>query len=231
MAKSDPDSTDPLVSMMALFRESMDRQSSALESLFSQRESSPEMLALVDTLKDNLQHMQAAQKQGADAMMAEMHRQKRPENQVSTGRSVYNLRGNLLNDENIPEDQRYAKPLLKCRMAIPFELDNDSITREEAELANLLEKGSYSIRLMDDTVVRDYEIRVSMNAEGDAPSSLLGTHPTLFGVEYFKRVPPLRQFLRQILAQKPHTNAAMALVMTMEEEKALIKAGELSVSR
>ncbi len=54
---------------------------------------------------------------------------------------------------------------------------------------------------------------------------------TAFTKEYFRLMPPLHQYLRQMLAQhRSAVGSAAHQVLTMPEEHAMIAAGDLTVS-
>jgi len=179
-----------------------------------------EILATLSQAMDRLADTQATNTQIA---AAERRRAQRASNEVVHNRSVFNPRG-----ETCPDG--WTKPHLKCPMYIPWVIEDECITREEAELLNLLEQGTYIVTRTDDTKV-PLDVRVETNLEGTQATRLLMTNDTAFNRDYFRLMPPLHTYLRQILAQHaPDIAREAAGVLTMDEELARIAAHQLSVS-
>jgi hypothetical protein len=106
------------------------------------------------------------------------------------------------------------------------------------ELLNLLQPGEYILTLVDRSKVR-MGVKVDLKLDGKTPSRLLmqnidndGNTGTLFkDRSTSKLVPPLSDWLRQLLKQHdPETRKRAAAVLTDEEEEAMIEASALAVS-
>lgn len=141
----------------------------------------------------------------------------------SPKRSEFNQRG----------QRDYPLPPLKCRFFAPHPIDPDpeisGMTREEIELANLLQPGEYRITLNDNSQTA-MTIEATMNKATGAVEQMRAVSPA-FDREMFKQMPPLVRWLREVLAQHPEAIAAQAdEVLTMAKEKALIASGELAVA-
>lgn len=222
---SDVNTNTLLVAMLERMGDVLSRMQQAPKS-----DTSDELLA---RLTDSMERVAASQVQGAQIIANETRRAHRPSNEIVPGRSVFNRRGAALPDNASGP----RKPVLRCDMLVPWELDADSCTREEVELANLLQQGDYTMKLTDGTRI-PIRIAVQLKMDGVTPSRLLLTHTTpdggqgsTFGKEHFRKVPPLVDMLRQILKQHSSDVAALAaLVMSDEEEEALIERGQLSVA-
>lgn len=180
---------------------------------------------LMVTLTSALERLAAAQITGSE-LVAQEHRRAaqavRPSNQIIPEVSVFNRRGTKLED--------YQKPKLKCLMMLPWLVEWESVTREEVELLNLLEAGSYVITRIDRTKITA-TVTIDYKTDGKTPSRLIMTHDTAFNNDNFKMMPPLTDMLRGILKQHDRSIAnASKAVLSDEEEEALIEAGQLSVS-
>jgi hypothetical protein len=217
----------------------MDRMTAAFEKLADVQQRNPEnqqVNTLLDKLSDAMVRMSETQLQGSQliadqttALAVETKKAHRPSNEVPRNVSVFNRRGTLLGDHPDP-DKRYAKPLLKCQMFIPWLVEWESCNREEVELLNLLEPGEYILKRIDNTRVR-VTIRITYGVDEKTPSRLDMGHDTAFGNDQFKLMPALSNMLRQILKQHDMgVRAKLAKVLSDEDEEALIEAGELSVS-
>lgn len=201
------------------------RLANALENIAANQQANPnqDTAGLMVTLTQALTRLSETQLEGSKLIADETRRAHRPSNEVTPGISVFNRRGDLLED--------YKKPKLKCIMMIPWLVEWESCTREEVELLNLLEAGEYAVKRTDNskvrvTVVMDYKV------DGKTPHRLLLNHETAFNNDNKNLVPILSDMLRQILRQHDRPVAlAGAAVMTDEEEEALIEAGELTVSQ
>lgn len=224
-----PDAPDPWVVL--------DRLAAALETGKTRLEAAPAdsvNLEALQRMTEALGRVSEAQMRGAELIASETRRAHRPSNEIVHQRSPFNPRGVLLREE--AEGPR--KPPLKCPMLIPYLVEWDSITREEAELLNLLEAGEYQYRLIDRSMIR-VQVKVDMDVTGTKPSRLLldhvapdGTKGTAFNNSNFRLIPPLVEALRFVLRQhRPEVVAAAAAVMSDEEEAALIQSGLLEVSR
>lgn len=166
--------------------------------------------------------MTAAQTYSSNLAIEEQRKAFRPSNQVIPNVSVFNRRGDLLED--------YKKPPLKCLMMIPWLVEWEACTREEVELLNLLEAGSYTIKRADRSKIA-MEVVMEYKADRVTPSLLTIRHESAFNNDNFKMMPPLPDMLRDMLKQHDRAvSLATSTVLTDEEEEAMIEAGELSVS-
>lgn len=195
-----------------------DKLTYLIERLADQKDADP---AITDVLAAALNRLADAQLAGSKLIADETRRAHRPSNEVVPMRSTLNPRGNLLPD--------YQKPKLACPMMLPWLADDDSCSREEVELLNLLLKapGKYAVEMTDGRSV-EIDVKVDANIDG-TPYRMLINNETAFKNEFFKYVPPLPLYLRQILVQSPLKRDA-AGILTMAEENAMIRAGELTVS-
>lgn len=198
-----------------------------LEALdrISNRPADPENNAIQERLTLALERMSDSNLKGAELIARETRRNARPSNEVVPMRSVFNPRGDLLED--------WKKPLLTCKMLLPWEAEDASLTREEVELLNLvaLVPGEYKILRSDDSTVK-ITIRTEMDLDERHPTKMLINHDTGFNNESFRLMPSMRNYLRQILLQCKNADVMLTAkkVLTAEEEQALIESGELSVS-
>ena len=113
-------------------------------------------------------------------------------------------------------------------MLIPWEAEYDSSTYEEIELLNLLEEGEFIIKRNDGVKVR-VDVKMQYNLNGK-PSRIVLNSETAFNEENHWMMPPLTATLRQVLNARPHTKAAAAKVLTMDERVAMVEQGTLPVS-
>lgn len=214
MAKTQDMTDDP--------QDVLSRLTLALESLAARQSAGPneQVGEMMTRLSAALERVSEAQIQGSKMIADETRRAHRPSNEVTPNVSVFNRRGALIN----------AKPKLKCTMMIPWLAEWESLTREEVELLNLLEAGSYVLRRIDDSRV-NVTVRVDLNVDGKTPSRLILTHDTAFNNDNFRQMPSLALMLRQLLKQhEPETATAAKVILTDEEEEDLIASGELTVS-
>lgn len=218
MAKKDDDDLTPAAPPVNPF-DVLDRLASALEGLKTQQGGGGVNEDLMARLAGALERVSAAQVEGAKIIADESKRAHRPSNEVVPRISTLNPRG----------ERDYPKPKLKCPMWIPWQADPDSMTREEIELANLLEPGEFVVRKMDGTKVK-VSIKITYGLDEITPSRLLLTHETAFNNDNKQWMPPLVDIFRTILTSKPETRARAAAVLTMDEEIALIEAEKLPVS-
>lgn len=183
---------------------------------------------MMDTLSGAMARVSQSNLEGAKIIAEESRQAHRPSNQVVPNRSVFNRRG-----EKFPlnlDGTEYIKPRLKCTMMIPWLVENESATREEVELLNLLEPGQYQIKRNDGTRIV-LTCLVDYKADMVTPSRLVLNHETAFNNSNHRMMPPLVDMLRQMLRQLSKSIKSEAdSVLTDEEEMALIEAGELLVS-
>lgn len=178
--------------------------------------------ALIETLSGAMARVADSSLAGAKLIAEESRQAHRPSNQVVPNRSVFNQRG-----ENCPG---WVKPRLKCTMMVPWLLENESCTREEVELANLLEPGTYLVRRNDGTKI-PLTVSVTYKADMVTPSTLVVNHETAFNNDHFKLMPPLSDLFRMMLKLHPADIAKQARnVLTEDEETAMIEAEQLTVS-
>lgn len=142
-----------------------------------------------------------------------------PSNRQHHEVSVFNRQGKKGN----------KKPPLKCLMMVPWFLEWESCTREEVELANLLEPGDYIIKRIDNSKIR-VDVKIDYKVDAVTPSRLLLTHETAFNNENRGLMPSLADIFRQVCRQNPATKERAAAVMSDEEEEALIEAGSIIVN-
>ena len=102
----------------------------ALEAMAAKQQTDPAATLVIEKLTEAVDRMAVNQKEGAEKVADATLRQGRRSNEVVPMRSVFNPRGILL--------EEYQKPKLKCTMMLPWLAENDSLTREEVELLNLL---------------------------------------------------------------------------------------------
>ncbi len=170
----------------------------------------------LEKLTEAFHELASAQRQiakGQDQTLRQIHR---PDNQNSPKISVFNPRG----------DKDFPRPTLKCPMFIPYPAYQDDLTREEIELLNLLEPGEYRVKRTDGSWIT-LTVAVERQVDGQSLSRLTISHDTAFRNLQHHLLPPKCDMLRAMLAQKD-TKAAALAVVSMEEEEALILAGQLN---
>lgn len=225
MADKDKSGPDPWIVM--------EQMATAIQALSEKMGTAPstdkEMLqAVVDKLSPALERMADAQIEGAKIQASEQRHLHRPSNEVVPKVSVFNRRG-----ENLPDDaEGPRKQPLKCIMMIPWLAEWDSLTREEVDLLNLLEAGIYTVTRIDRTKVR-VTVNIDYREDGVTPSRLLMNHDTAFNNDNFRMMPDLAGMLRQILKQHDslEVRKLAAVVLSDDEEEAMIEAGALTISR
>lgn len=199
-----------------------DRLIQALEILAANN-SSARNEELMITLTKAMERISETSLAGSKMIADETRRAHRPSNEQVPNTSVFNRRGVLLSD--------YEKPKLKCLMMMPWLLEWESMTREEVELANLLEPGEYALVRMDNSPIR-VNIQADYKVDGVTMSRLVLHSDTGFNNDNFRTHRPFPEILRSLLKQhSPEMRAKAAGVMTDEEEEALIEIGQLSVSK
>lgn len=206
----------------------LNRVAAAVELLAARQAEAPSASneQMMTTLSGALARLAETQLEGAKLIADETRRQVRPSNEVVPKISAFNRRG-----ENLPDDaEGPRKPLLKCVMLVPWLLEWESCTREEVELANLLEPGEFILHRIDKSTVK-VTCTIDYKSDMTTPSRLVLTHDTAFNKENFRLIPDLAGCFRQYLRQHdPEVRQLAAEVMTDEEEEAYIAAGHLSVS-
>lgn len=204
---------------------SMEERMMALLEKFAENRSSDD--PAIRQIAEGMEKLAAATLQGSERIAEETRRTVRPSNEQVHMRSTLNPRGELLDD--------YTKPKLMCEMFLPWVADDASLTREEVELLNLLctlGQGKYTITRVDDSLL-ELTVKINYALGGVIPNRLTIYHETAYNKDSFRNMPPLRTLLRQIIssANNGDVEAMAKKVMTMAEEVAAIKRGELSVSR
>lgn len=199
------------------------RVTAALEAIAAKSAPASEDSNAIAVLTQALARMTDSQMEGAKLIALETRRAARPSNEVIPNVSVFNRRGTMLGDE-------YQKPKLKCKMLLPWEAEDESMTREEVELLNLMEAGIYTIHRIDRSKIT-VTVQVQYGVDNISPTHLVMQHDTAYNNDNFRLMPPFADMLREMLRQHDRSIAQIAkAVLTDEEEEALIEAGELSVS-
>lgn len=218
MSDVTPETQDTLTTVMG-------QMAQVLALLTERQTASPDtrILEMQERLSAAMERMAANTLAGSEMIAKEQRRSTRPSNEVAHMRSAYNLRGELLPD--------YQKPVLKCKMLLPWEADDASLTREEVELLNLLgQPGTFRLRRNDGSRV-EVSVQVRYEMDGETPSVILINSESGFIQENHRLMPALTDIIRQILNQcGPETKAKASVVLTMDEERDLIEAGRLTVS-
>lgn len=168
-------------------------------------------------LANAIERMTEGQMRGAQMVADATRRGQQKENQFPPRISSLNPRG----------DKDFPRPQLKCEMMVPHPLEQEVITREEIELYNLLQPGEFLIKRNDDTRIK-VTVRIITKLDSDVPSRLILNHDTAFNNDHHRLMPPISNFLRQILKQTPKSRDAANRVLTMEEEEAFVMAGQLN---
>jgi hypothetical protein len=121
------------------------RIASAMEVIASNQKAAPapdaNLASMMETLSTAMVRISETNIEGSKLIASEHAKASqavRPSNQVIPNVSVFNRRGTKL--------EEYQKPQLKCLMMIPWLVEWESCTREEVELLNLLEAGSYVLK-------------------------------------------------------------------------------------
>lgn len=206
------------------------RIASAMEAIAASQKAAPApdagMANMMETLSHALVRLSESNIEGSQLIASEQRRgndQKRPENKIIPNVSVFNRRGTKL--------EEYQKPLLKCLMMLPWLAEWESLTREEVELLNLLEAGTYVVKRIDRSKVT-VTVNIEYKADSVTPSRLVVNHDTAFNNDNFRMMPALTDMLRDMLKQHDRdVRARAAAVLSDEEEEALIEAGQLTVSQ
>lgn len=180
---------------------------------------------MIERLSAILETVSGNQVKAAEVIERAQRASARPSNEVAHMRSELNPRGELLPD--------WVKPRLLCDMMIPWRAENESSTREEVELLNLMTKcpGQYVVERNDESRVK-LSVKLEWNEDETRVTRMVFSHDTAFRNEYFRTMPPLARMLRQMLSQNKSEEVQKELrsILTMKDEKALIEAGQLTVS-
>ena len=199
------------------------RMLKALENLNARKDDAGVNSAVATAMMMLAEALQGLKQTTLDAarMQADMQRRvHRPENNFPPDISVFNLRG----------DKDFKRPRLKCEFFIPWPVTNDqeSLTREELELLNLLTPGEFSVLRSDRTRIK-MTVRQINKLDSDAPSRIMINHDTGFNNDNQRLLP--FDWMRQLAMANPKIRTAVANVLTMEEEEALILAGKFNDGR
>lgn len=195
---------DPVSRLAATMEKFLDRQSGPSPI-------DPALAALLSGMMKTMEALVKSQVAASDANSKAIRRGQDPSNVFAPDISCFNPRG----------EREHPRPKLQCKMFFPWEAEWESMTREEIELANLLEAGEYYVKRNDDSRII-MNIKTTIHPNTMKPERLLINHDTALNNDYHWLMPPMRMWLRQILDQRPHTKAAAKKVMSMEDEIALI---------
>lgn len=173
---------------------------------------SDQIAAAMMMIAEAMNGFRAASLQGAQTIADMQRRTTRPENSFHPMISSFNPRG----------DKDFPRPKLKCEMFLPWPAESgESMTREEIELLNLLVPGTYTILRVDRTPIK-LAVVIATSLDSDVPSRLVIHHETAFNNENHTLMP--FDWLRQMVMRHPDLKAQGALILSMEEEEALILA-------
>ncbi len=191
-----------------------DRFTRVLEAMESRQASGDvasnnQLAASMLMIAEAMNGFRQAQLQGAQTVADMQRRTVMPENKFFPGISAFNVRG----------DKDFPRPVLKCEMFLPWPAEEDSLTREEVELLNLLIPGEYTIRRADRTPIK-IQVTVQLKLDSDRPSKLLIHHDTAFNNDNHRLMP--YDWIRQMCLSHPAIKAQARAVLTMEDEEALI---------
>jgi len=174
------------------------------------------MIALTKAL-ESVASGQQDSREAAQHALEMARKQQQPDNITAPQISVYNPQG----------EKDYPRPKLKCRMFIPWEAREETLSWEEIELLNLLQEGEYKVRRNDGTYIK-VTIRVATNMAGRVDKLLLN-HETAYNNDNHWLMPPMVDMLRSLAPQMGQKDVA-AKILTMDERIALVEAGSLPVS-
>lgn len=182
----------------------------------------PDLAAIISALTTALNRIAEGQEDAkvvATEALEKARKQVQPDNKTAPGISVFNPQG----------DKDYARPSLKCKMFLPWQAEEVSLTWEEIELLNLLEPGEFAIRRNDGTKVR-VTVQMTKTIDGK-PDRLMLNAETGFDNLNHKLMPPLTDLLRQILKLGSSRQAKAAeKILTMEARETLVREGQLPIS-
>lgn len=172
----------------------------------------PTLAALLSAMMATMERIVQAQVAGNASNAEALRKSQDPSNPFAPGTSVFNPRG----------ERDHPRPQLKCKMFLPWEAEVESLTREEIELLNLLQPGEFYIRRNDESRIM-MEIKATINPNSGKFDRLLMNSETALSNDYHWLMPPMRNYLRQILNQRADTKSIASRVMTMEQELELIQ--------
>lgn len=228
---------DPITAALASIAQTQALMAQMMGQLLLRADSgSTEAKDLATILGPALERLAESNLAGAKIITDEQRKTHRRSNEFPHLRSVFNRRGVLL-DEQYPEGHAGIegvdpiKPPLKCIMLLPWLAEWESLTREEVELLNLIEPGTYTVKRVDNSKVK-IDVAMEFKVDGRTPSRLVINHETAYNNDNQRLWPSITEWARQILKQHgPEISRMAAGVMSDEEEEALIEAGDLMVSR
>lgn len=171
--------------------------------------SNTQLAASMQLIAEAMNGFRQAQLQGAQTVADMQRRTVMPENKFPPNVSAFNPRG----------DKDFPRPALKCEMLLPWPAEEESLTREELELLNLLMPGEYTIRRADRTPIKIL-VTVQLKLDSNQPSKLLIHHDTAFNNDNHRLMP--YDWMRQMCLSHPAIKAQAKAVLTMEDEEALI---------
>lgn len=198
-----------------------DRMTRALESLEARAAQSADPGALASAMAMIAQAMTGMKEgmlQGAQIQADMQRRVQLPENRVAPMISAYNPRG----------DKDFPRPALKCDMRIPWQVEPESMTREELELLNLLEEGEFWVTRSDRSRVQ-MRVTVERKLGTDEPNLITVAHKSAFNRYEHRQLP--FDWIRQMVTNNPATRERALKVLTIDEERALIAAGKFNDGR
>lgn len=190
----------------------------AFESMPDLTSNAGVLQALVSALQSIASGQQDARSAAQQALEMSA-RMQQPDNRTAPGISVFNPQG----------DTQFPRPKLKCRMFLPWQAEEASLTFEEIELLNLLESGEFTLRRNDDSKIT-VTVRTIVNESTGKPDRLLVNSETAYNNDNHWMMPPLAKMLREVLRQRPSTRSAADQVLTMDERVEAVERGELPVS-
>ena len=213
-ADDDPPRAAPIAAI------DVERLNAAIKSIESRQSDahSPDLAAAIAMLATAISGMQSTQLQAANIQADMQRRATIPENKFPPMISAFNPRG----------DKDFPRPQLKCEMFIPWPVQNEACTREEIELLNLLQPGEFYITRTDRSKVK-MVVRIEKKLDSEEPSRLFVNHETAFNNDNHRTMP--HDWIRQLVRANPKTKAAAAMVLTMDEEVALIEAHQFNDGR
>lgn len=198
------DPSDPIARLASAMEKMAERQAGPSPM-------DPTLVALLSGMMETMKALVESNIRGNATNAEALRRSQDPSNPFAPDVSVFNPRG----------ERDHPRPKLKCKMFLPWEAEWESLTREEIELLNLLETGEFFIKRNDESRIM-MSVAGSVNPNNGRYDRLLMNSETALNNDYHQLMPPLRQWVRQILNQRPGTKVAASKVMSMEDEIDLI---------
>jgi hypothetical protein len=120
-----------------------------------------------------------------------MRKQLRPENDTHPDQSVFNPRG----------ERDHPRPLLVCEMFLgPYPLERQTLTRQEIELLNQLQPGSYEITKADGLVI-PFHVIPRMRVDGKTVERITIAFPCADD-DQKQNFPSFATMLREVVDQQ-----------------------------